>query len=759
MVSIGQTRLNHYRNMRKLLISAAAAILLATGCQEETVDPTGQYNGSEFTASTESFAADSKTSMDAGCNVLWSKGDHIAIFEASSSASKYRLVDEFAGASSGSFTLVEQSSGDSNNGGNVAIYPYMENLKCQISDTKYKISGIEVPQAQTYASNSFANGSLLMASYSDNRDFSFWNIFGAIKLQLIGTDKIKEIKIEGHNGEKLSGKAEVTVYSNETDPSIVFADDAATSVSLYCEDGVQLDAYNPTSFYISLPPVTFKEGFSVTITTATNQKTTLKASVENTIGRSSILVMPLKNLGGMKHIEFSESDEIFANPERGFYAAWTDRSSFSLNSNIIASARTNCMTLYYIAFYPTDYMTSKSLPESYLSKIRSTLKTLRDNGAKCILRFAYSNDTDEKPWDPTPEVVLGHIASLKPVLQEYSDVILTLQAGFIGVWGEWYYTDNFVMDPNTTEDHKLRKQVVDAMLSALPEDRTVSLRTPKFKRMMYADSYTDTLTIRTAYNKSPKARISSFNDCFGASDNDYGTFFSEAEREYWKKDSRYTIMGGETCGVSDYCTCNASLKDMEDYHWTYLNSEYNQSVINRWESSGCLNEIKRRLGYRLSLTDVYHSVTSVAGQKFNVRINLENTGFAAPANGRCVELVLMNEDGRKFTYNLSQEVDPRYWFANGKYTIETFLELPEDATGAYTLYLNLPDPKETLKSNPLYSIRLANAQIWDKNTGYNKLFTFVIKPKGSVPEPDQLQDSTSASGEDLYIGNEFNPWR
>ena len=312
--------------------------------------------------------------------------------------------------------------------------------------------------------------------------------------------------------------------------------------------------------------------------------------------------------------------------------------------------------------------------------------------------------------------------------------------------------------------------MIDAMLAALPEDRSVALRTPMFKRMMYAESYTDTLTVATAYNKSAKARISSFNDCFVASSSDQGTFSGTETRDYWKQESRYTLMGGETCayytfdddgnisGEVQFCKCGNTLKDMEAYHWTYLNSEYNQDVINGWGNDGCLDEIKRRLGYRLSLTDVYHSTTVYAGGDMNVRFTIQNTGFAAPMNGRGVELVLMSNDGNKTVYDLSDEVDPRYWFAGGKYTVETTINIPEADTEGYTMYLNLPDPKETLHDKPYFSIRLANeGDIWEQSTGYNKLCTFTLAQKPE-PEPDQGNANGTASGEDVVFEDEYFPW-
>lgn len=429
---------------------------------------------------------------------------------------------------------------------------------------------------------------------------------------------------------------------------------------------------------------------------------------------------------GLTHLEFTESDKAFPNPERGFYHVKNFRSvtEVPLNQTVMDIQRALNRTITYICFYPTDYMDG-DIAEDFLQVMRTNFQVLRDYGSKCVLRFAYSDSEDEKPWDPSPEIVQRHIQNIKPIIQEYSDVILTFQAGFIGVWGEWYYTDNFVFVPQSEEDHKLRKQVVDAMLEILPSDRTVSLRTPMFKRMMYANDYTDTLTVKTAYNGSAKARISAFNDCFGADDNDMGTFNSKETREYWKKDSRYTLMGGETCGLSAYCKCDATLKDMEDYHWTYLNSAYHGQVIGRWRTDGCLDEIERRLGYRLHISDLYHTANPAPGEDFNMVLKIKNTGFAAPMNGRMVELILEDGNGNQIVLECN-DIDPRYWFAGETATIDKVIKIPANATGKCSLYLNLPDPKETLRNNPRFSIRLANDNVWNEETGYNKIAEFTL---------------------------------
>ena len=188
-------------------------------------------------------------------------------------------------------------------------------------------------------------------------------------------------------------------------------------------------------------------------------------------------------------------------------------------------------------------------------------------------------------------------------------------------------------------------------------------------------------------------------------------------------ESKYLMMGGETCQMSKYCKCEFTIKDMEDYHWTYISGP--KVISDKWATDGCSDEIDRRLGYRLTLTEVSHTKTPVAGKNFKVVVNLKNTGFAAPVNPRKVEFILVDGTGNKKTYKCS-DIDPRYWFAGEDISINKILVIPEDAVGECKLYLNLPDGKATLHNNPRFSIRLANDGIWDEETGYNLITEFKL---------------------------------
>lgn len=427
-----------------------------------------------------------------------------------------------------------------------------------------------------------------------------------------------------------------------------------------------------------------------------------------------------------------EFQQRICNPERGFYSQTSIRTPSAMSKSVVTASRVAARTLHLTLFYLTDYVESDIAPE-YLAKMQETFDNLRAGGGKAIVRFAYKSDDSvlEKPWDASQELVARHIEQVTPILQRNADVIYTVQAGFIGVWGEWYYTSHFHYPISTDAQYADRRKVVDALLKALPKDRQVELRTPNFKMRMYGVGLEDTITLATAHNGSDLSRLAGHNDCFLASSSDTGTFDDKrgtGDWKFWDAETRYTIMGGETCGTgAGLHHCENALERMAEQHWSYLNIGYHQGVIETWRSEQCFNEIQARMGYRLALRNAFFTPATevVAGGDYRVVLNIANEGWAAPMNPRGVELVLVG-NGKEEVYKIN--TDPRFWFENTITTIDTTITLPADlAAGEYKLYLNLPDGYESLAENPFYSIRLMNHDVWDKDKGYNLLTTINVQ--------------------------------
>jgi uncharacterized protein (TIGR02145 family) len=159
--------------------------------------------------------------------------------------------------------------------------------------TKSYQLNVVLPDTQIYAENSFANGAFPMVAISADNTLNFRNICGGLKLQFKGVDKIKSIKLESIAGEAISGKSTVIAYVDGSAPTISMASAASNSITLDCGEGVQLYETVPTTFIISLPPVTFSSGMKMTVTDTDGLSRTLTNSAANTIIRSSLLTFPV----------------------------------------------------------------------------------------------------------------------------------------------------------------------------------------------------------------------------------------------------------------------------------------------------------------------------------------------------------------------------------------------------------------------------------------------------------------------------------
>ena len=428
----------------------------------------------------------------------------------------------------------------------------------------------------------------------------------------------------------------------------------------------------------------------------------------------------------LHHESLKASYELFPNPERGFhhFKEYFSPIPTPLNAGSVQTIYDLGYTLILTNYYLSDYMDAP-IPEEYLDVIRQNMQALREGGCKCILRFAYTNSDKKQPFEAPLETILLHISQIKPILQENADVIYVMEAGFIGAWGEWYYTTHFKQNPQTDADYAPRREVLDALLDALPAERQICVRTPKFKMRCYGWTLQDTLTRAEAFANTAKARLASHDDAFMANTSDMGTFKTVADRQYWEAETKYTIYGGESNQPGSYANCDNTTAQMQAMHMSYLNISYHKTVIARWQSGGCLDDMRRLLGYRLVGTDVATTMTPKAGEELKVVITLQNEGFAAPKNPRDVRVLLISKADPKNVLSFTPNCDPRFWGPEGEHKVEASFR-PKVA-GEYDVCLYLPDPKPTLANDPRYAIRMANENCWDKETGYNYLTTVKVE--------------------------------
>lgn len=430
-------------------------------------------------------------------------------------------------------------------------------------------------------------------------------------------------------------------------------------------------------------------------------------------------------------VTYTASTAVISNPERGFYKySSTDSDDYELlNQNQLINYRLNNNVSIIFRYYYLSGFKTTPISASYLANMQIDFDRLRNAGLKAVIRFAYSDDEGASPRDASKAQILAHINQIKPLLIANTDVIMALQAGFIGSWGEWYYTSQAEFgghgyDANgaslTATNRANRKQVVDALLNALPNTRMVQLRTPIMKRDMYG---TAAVTDAQAFNASAVARLGHHNDCFLASEDDYGTYEQPSiDYPYLMQDSKFTPVGGETCAInSPRSDCASALEEMAKFHWTWLNADYHPGVLTNFTDDGCTPEIQKRLGYRFELKSGIYPVSANAGSNMSFSFRVKNVGFATPFNERNVYLVLKNTVTNQ-VYPIALNANPGMWLPPNEILVNETVQLPSTlAAGTYKMYLHLPDAAATLAPRSEYAIRLANESMWESTTGYNNL--------------------------------------
>lgn len=282
--------------MRICTIICLSALLLSVSCRQFTYDPV-IGNMSVYRATVEPFGVHTRTYLKDRYSVVWAEGDRILIFEGNDTGKVF--VADAVGSGNTDFNLVENEQIDGSGfvfDEIVAYYPFDAGVTVKQGDEGVILSGVEFPAEQKYVEGSFAFGAFPMVAFSasDESSLSFKNIGGLLRLSVKGKNSLSRITISGSGGELLSGRSDVVF--DDGIPSVSMYEDASGSLSLVCDPPVQLSENASKSFYISLPPVVFKDGFVVVFEYEDGSQFVKTATKCNEVKRSTVLSMPVLDL-------------------------------------------------------------------------------------------------------------------------------------------------------------------------------------------------------------------------------------------------------------------------------------------------------------------------------------------------------------------------------------------------------------------------------------------------------------------------------
>ncbi|MBV1855233.1 DUF4832 domain-containing protein [Catellatospora tritici] len=448
----------------------------------------------------------------------------------------------------------------------------------------------------------------------------------------------------------------------------------------------------------------------------------------------------------------------FANPERGFHNRYEIINDPAVNDYVnaatipgfnpdlldrtFARAKADGDTIVHSYVHLDKYKT-EALPQALLNNLTSGLAAVRAAGMKIVLRPAYT-------WDGYASVaesqILAHIAQINAVVSANADVVLHLETGYLGAWGEWH--TGTLTNSSSVEEAPARYRIVKKIADTTPASIPIVMRYPIYIKEV-TDPTSCVVPEGCTLTQAQKDRIGFHNDCFLADANDMGTYDNPSwmgwyyieQKKQWMYDLATStgtnkMVGGETCGADGFndAACVNAQAEMSKLNFTEINEDYAAVNTDKWKASNlaasgndpaetCFVRIKRKLGYRLRLLDATFPTSVTPGTNLSFTAHLNNDGWSGLIKNRPVYLVLQNATNR---YNLPlASVDPRTWPA-GASTVTASVAVPGNAaSGTYKLALWLPDPTTALQSRPEYSVRLANTGTWDATNGYNVLSTAV----------------------------------
>lgn len=277
--------------MKHYLACIGLLSLMAASCSFSEIDKpeevSGDISGKIFYATIdEESGTDTKVFVNENLSLFWNVGDYISIFDMDSGNDQYVLDGEVV-TNSGTFKPCKDLSEEGASLDAVyAVYPYSRETSV---DNPGTIS-LFLPEEQAYKENSFGIGANTMISVSNDDNLKFKNVGGYLLFKFYGDDvTVSSIELSGNKGERISGRGTVEMSVGGV-PSLTMDESAGYKITLVCDPPITIGTTSaePTMFWFVVPPITFQDGFTVTVTTPEGSIFEKSTGKECIIGRSAV---------------------------------------------------------------------------------------------------------------------------------------------------------------------------------------------------------------------------------------------------------------------------------------------------------------------------------------------------------------------------------------------------------------------------------------------------------------------------------------
>ena len=393
------------------------------------------------------------------------------------------------------------------------------------------------------------------------------------------------------------------------------------------------------------------------------------------------------------------------------------------------------------------------LTDAMLADVRRFLGGTRRKGGSLIVRLGYTR-TKEKGCEPSDfEVALGHVRALAAIMSEYADVVVGVEAGVAGPWGEMHSSD--YCRPEYM--NRILKTYIDSLGPRIP----LLVRQPACFTAL-AGTTTEGLLESIPFTDPYLRRLGMFNDGYLGTRHDYGTWAHDFTRERGMRllsAIDRAPYGGELAYIKrDWLEEHREIFDRErwnivkEWYSTHLNYLRNLDaerhtlakflreemtfVVEDYKYDGMpdLSEydgvkmgkfVLDHMGYRFVVRDARLPMAMRPGP-VRLAVDLENTGFGRVLLPMKAAVVLVGEKGEcVLPANFAGDL------AGGeRKRLAIDFALPKDGIPegnvAVALRVWCPLKGERADEAPLRPIRWANEGIWMSAYSANRLGASVV---------------------------------
>lgn len=342
------------------------------------------------------------------------------------------------------------------------------------------------------------------------------------------------------------------------------------------------------------------------------------------------------------NVQSGKYEEGCISPSRGWYSIFPfvlpKLPDFGEYKYCLNKSESVCLVRISIKKYSNCELSSEAL-----TAFEAILDFFVKNKKEIILRITYDDEGNALSCEPDNiELIISHMRALGNLAVKYENNIFTTQGLFVGSWGEMHsslYVDN-------------------SSLITLAESWYKSTE-GRLRMAVRRPSQRETL-LKGCNIPELKGVLGLYNDALTASETDYGTYGAGTEYvkkwcDYQNSECNYVYNGGEVINENALNDAANAVEYFKRLHISYLNSQYDSDVINKWKNQELIigrtkynayDYITDRLGYRLELKEI--KVAGIINSE--LRLVIENTGFAALYFPVKISVCCNDNEGKKIIY-------------------------------------------------------------------------------------------------------------